>query len=69
VHAADTLARRYRWILSTSWPPELILQIGRLTRADGSRRNDVDRRILSYYRANNWAELGAAVTQAISTAH
>jgi hypothetical protein len=60
VHAADVLARRYGWILSTSWPPTLVLEIGRL--AEARRRNvEVDRRILSFYRDNDWCELDRLV--------
>ncbi|HEX3466056.1 MAG TPA: hypothetical protein VHS78_18555 [Candidatus Elarobacter sp.] len=58
--SADVLARRYRWGISTSWPPSLVATLGRLTDQQ-VRIALVDRAILDFYRADNWRELEALV--------
>jgi hypothetical protein len=57
---ADVLARKYRWGLSTTWPPALVAHLGRL--AEGSATaTALNQAVFAYYRADDWCELDALV--------
>ncbi len=60
VHAAETVARRYRWCLSTSWPPALVMELGQMA-DEGASLADFEARILRFYEANDYRELGNLV--------
>jgi hypothetical protein len=63
---ADVLARKYRWGVSTSWPPALLIELGGL--ATDRTRAAVDTCILDYYQRDNWHELEQLVVTICSHA-
>lgn len=54
-HAADSIATRFRWCISTSWPPELIFDIAQMVEADRPLHAFEDR-MMNFYRENSWEE-------------
>lgn len=55
-HAADSIARRCRWCISTSWPPQLIVDIATMAE-EGRPLHEFESRMMSFYRDNSWDEL------------
>jgi hypothetical protein len=56
IHTADILARRYRWGISASWAPALILQVGELAQSRCSLER-FEAHVLGFYEANDWEQL------------
>lgn len=56
VRAAEHIAHRYRWCISTSWPPHLIVTLGDMAER-GAPYHEFEAQVMEFYRADNWHEL------------
>lgn len=54
--AADSIATRCRWCISTSWPPQLIVDIAKMAE-EGRPLHEFEGRMMSFYRDNSWEEV------------
>ncbi len=55
-NAADTIATRFRWCISTSWPADLIFDIAQMADADRPF-HEFEERMMTFYRENSWEEI------------
>lgn len=60
VHAADGIARRYRWCISTSWPLNLIISLGEMADRNAPYY-EFEAAMLGFYSAGEWREVEALV--------
>jgi len=58
VHSAEVIARRYRWCVSTSWPPVLIFQIAEMAEREAPYC-EFEAAMMVFYSANDWYEVEA----------
>lgn len=60
IHSAEVIARRYRWCVSTSWPPVLIFKIAEMTEREAPYC-EFEAAMMMFYSANDWYEVEALV--------
>jgi hypothetical protein len=56
VHAADSIARRYRWGISTAWPLNLIVALGEMADRNAPY-HEFESVMLDHYSCDNWYEM------------
>jgi len=60
VYAAEGIARRYRWGISTSWPLYLLMALGDLAER-GAPYHEFESALMEYYSRDNWREVESLV--------
>lgn len=60
VDAAESIARRYRWCLSTNWSLRVVMTLGKMADA-GIPYQVFEHEMISFYASNNWREVAALI--------
>jgi len=60
VNAADGIARKYRWGISTSWPLYLLMALGDMA-ARGVPYHEFESALMEFYSCENWHEVESLI--------